>query len=117
MRSTEEIDQEKALKPRPDLVPGRAVLAAGRAMAYGHAKHGTPGGLGTYRTAGCAQSRARTHAAALERHWQAFKSGERMDPESGLAHLDHMAAQLAILIDLIEVPPGDIDNEDLRWYL
>lgn len=115
-KTTAEVDAEKAAKPRPDLVPGRAILAAARAFGYGAAKHGTPGGRGTYRIAGDLQSRVRTHAASLERHWQAIKSGEFVDPESGLSHLDHMAAQLSIVIDLMEDPPGSIDDEDRRWY-
>jgi hypothetical protein len=39
-RSTEEIDAEKAARPRPDLFPARAIEAGGRAFGYGAKKHG-----------------------------------------------------------------------------
>lgn len=98
---TTEVDREKSSKVRPDLVPARAILAAARAMTYGYAKHGGT----TYRQAGCRQASAESHTASFLRHWLAYSSGELIDPESGLSHLDHAIAQLAIVIDLTEDPP------------
>lgn len=104
-RSEEEINAEKAMQPdRPDLVPVRAILAAGRAFAVGAAKHGTPNGRGTYRIAGTEQADPATHIASFERHWMKWRSGVLVDG-SGLSHLDHAMAQLAIIVDLIEDPP------------
>lgn len=37
--------------------------------------------------------------ASLERHMEAFKSGENYDPESQLPHLWHAACNLAMLIE------------------
>lgn len=104
IKTATEIDAEKQAKPRLDLVPPELMLAAGRALGYGAAKHGVPdgnGGFGTWRTAGTQQAEPLTHYACLMRHLLAWRSGEIVDPESGLSHLDHAAAQLAILLDLV----------------
>lgn len=107
MKTQAEIDAEKALKSRPDLIPTRAILAGGRAFAYGANKHGLgQTGRGTYRDAGTEQAQVATHRASFLRHWCAYWAGELIDPESGLSHLDCMQAQLSIIIDLIEDPPG-----------
>jgi hypothetical protein len=107
MKTETEINNEKSLKPRPDLVPVRAIMAAARAFAYGANKHGLGNtGRGTYRDAGTDQAEIATHKASFLRHWLAYWSGELVDPESGLSHLDCMAAQLGIVIDLVEDPPG-----------
>lgn len=107
-KTAEEISAEKAAKPRPDLVPARAIVAAGRAFGYGARKHGlSSNGRGTYRDPvnHPDQCLVATHVASFERHWFAYKSGELIDKESGLAHLDCAAAQLSIVIDLTEDPP------------
>lgn len=103
-KSPAEIDAEKARKPRPDLVPARAILAAGRAMAYGVSKHG-PGqtGRGTYRDPG-EQGRPETHMASCLRHMLAYLCGETHDSDSGLAHLDCATAHLCMVVDLVEDP-------------
>lgn len=100
------IDEEKSRKSRPDLVPALAIEAAGDAFAYGVAKHGIPNGRGTYRIAGTEQAETQTHVASFERHWLAWKRGEECDPESGLSHLAHAMAQLAIVVDLVRNPPN-----------
>ncbi|MBK6920582.1 MAG: hypothetical protein IPH07_24490 [Deltaproteobacteria bacterium] len=114
-KSAEEINAEKASKPRVDIVPPELMLAAGRGLGYGVQKHGQPpgaDGYGTWRIAGTEQAEPLTHYACLLRHLLLWRAGEKFDPESGLSHLDHAAAQLAILLDLVpragEVPePGD----------
>lgn len=116
-KPSSEIDAEKATKPRPDLVPPRAIMAGGRAMGYGVAKHG-PGrtGFGTFRDAGTEQATAESHIASFDRHWQAFKIGRRsgttnpIDPGTGLAELDCAMAQLGMVVDLVEDPPADASD-------
>ena len=109
-RTTDEIDNEKRRKPRPDLVPARAILAAARAMAYGAEKHGLgQSGRGTYRDPGLDQSELATHIASFERHWLKFRQAVQektpdQDPETGLSHLDHAMAQLSLCVDLWENP-------------
>lgn len=106
-KTEEEINAEKASRSRPDLVPTRSHMAGGRAFAVGVAKHGLgKTGRGTYRDAGTEQSEVETHRASFFRHWCAFWSGQSNDPDSGLSHLDHMVAQLAIIVDLVEDPPN-----------
>ena len=77
-------------KPRLDLVPGEAVLAMGRAFTYGANKyeaHNWRKGI----------KHSRLYAACL-RHLTAYWMGETHDPESGLSHIDHAMANLAMLI-------------------
>lgn len=108
-KTMEEINAEKRRKPRLDIVPSELDFAAGRAFAYGADKHGVPDGndgFGTWRTAGTEQAEPLVHYAGLLRHLKLWRSGERTDPESGLSHLDHAAAQLAMLLDLVVNPPG-----------
>jgi len=104
---TTPIDTEKANKlHRPDLVSPWLIFYAGRAMAYGVAKHG--GGItgrGTFRDPG-EQSMIDTHVRSLERHWNAWRRGEHCDPDSGLRHLDCVCAQLSIITDLLGDPVG-----------
>jgi hypothetical protein len=50
--------------------------------------------------------------ASLERHLAAFKSGEDLDPESGLPHIDHIGANWMFLSFLTKTRP-DLDD---RWY-
>lgn len=126
-----EINAEKAAKPALDVTPPELMLAAGRALGYGKAKHGvaTSDGWGTWRVAGTQQAEPLTHYACLLRHLLLWRAGEERDAESGLSHLDHAAAQLAILLDLHarpvaaqprtptgEPPPKDPNNDE-DWPL
>lgn len=90
-KTREQIDAEKAQKPRPDLIPGSALLAVGEALAYGYRKHGRC----TWTVQGTEQAKSETHIASAFRHMAQI--GE-LD-ESGLPHLHHAAAQLLIAID------------------
>ena len=102
----DQIAAEKATKPRPDLFPARAILAGGRAFAKGLAKHGGGAtGRGTFRDAGTPQAEVSTHIASLFRHLLQWQSGQPIDPDTGLSHLDCAIAQLAVVIDLVEDPP------------
>ena len=40
-----------------------------------------------------------TYISAMQRHLDAFQDGETLDPESGITHLAHVAAGVAILLD------------------
>ncbi len=118
-KSEQEINAEKAAKSRPDLVPGRFALAAGRSFAIGAVKHGTPRGLGSYRVAGTEQATVTSHWASMERHLAEIKAGHFMDDApggTGLAHIDCVCAQISIIVDLMENPAGPIPENDLRWY-
>ena len=117
-KTEEEINAEKASKPRPDLVPARAVLAAGRALAYGANKHGLAGGRGTYRIADTDQAKVETHLASCLRHILEFQiDPSAVEEGSGLSVLDHAFAQLAIVVDLVEDPPRPIEQLERRAVL
>ena len=44
---------------------------------------------------------ASTYISATHRHFNAWTEGENIDPESGLHHLAHVAANIFILLDAI----------------
>lgn len=116
MKTEAEINAEKHAKPRVDIVPPALVLAAGRALGYGAAKHGNPegyNGFGTWRVAGTQQAEPLTHYACLLRHLFLWRMGEIVDPETGewkVEHLEAAAAQLAILLDLVKNPPQPVND-------
>jgi hypothetical protein len=79
----------KAAKNRLDLVPPELTLAAGRAFTNG---------LKKYAPNDWKDKPADMFQAALLRHLYDYMRGEVIDKESGLSALDHVAANLAILI-------------------
>lgn len=119
LKSEAEINAEKAAKSAIDVTPPELMLAAGRALGYGKAKHGvaTSDGWGTWRVAGTQQAEPLTHYSCLMRHLLAWRAGEERDPESGLSHLDHAAAQLAILLDLLARPVESVGSKIAREAL
>lgn len=76
-------------KPRIDLVPTDLSQAAARALMFGAAKYAAWNWLKGL-------SWSETYAS-LQRHLAAWLNGEDTDPESGLSHLDHAAANIAFL--------------------
>ena len=79
-----------AIKPRPDLLPAGALLAAGRCMAgrMDRDDEQAPGYL---------TIPASKYRASLLRHVLAYLDGERVDPESGESALAHVISNAAIL--------------------
>lgn len=98
-RTREEIDAEKAHKPRPDLLPAHALLCAGRAMGYGYRKHGDC----TWREPGTEQADPRTHIASAMRHLlEHLHDADACEEGSGLPVLWHAAAQILIAVECTE---------------
>ena len=89
-----EAKKNDAGKPRLDLVPRAYVYAAARALTFGATKYGEKNYL---KSGGLDEKRV---IAALLRHVFAHNDGELLDSESGLEHLDHCAASLAMLLDI-----------------
>lgn len=85
-------------KPRLDLWPTEALNAGGRAFGFGAKKYAP----GNWRK--CPDP-AR-YVAATMRHLAAWNGGELRDAESGLSHLDHAIASLAMLVGLVEQKAG-----------
>lgn len=76
-------------KPEVDMVPNALVYGAARAFMYGANKYSKD----NWRL-GMEWSRLRN---AIERHLRSWWEGDEID-ESGLPHLDHCAASLAMLM-------------------
>lgn len=78
----------------PDLILGVAEVLTFGANKYGRKNYLESKGDPVY---------AERLYSAMQRHLLAYAAGERLDPESGLPHLYHMTAGVAMLTDLDEV--------------
>lgn len=78
-------------KLRYDLVPPEWIEAMAEVMSYGAQK---------YDDNNWRSGVASNYEAALMRHFQAWRMGEDIDPESHLPHLAHALANIGILITL-----------------
>ncbi len=77
-------------KLRFDLIPPEAEEALARVLTMGAAKYGDRNW-----EEGIKFSRL---YAAMRRHLNSHRTGEVLDPESGLPHLDHALANLAMMV-------------------
>ena len=68
-------------KPRFDLIDPEWVLGTVKVLSLGAIKYAPDNWKSVERE---------RYIAALYRHWNAYMSGERIDPESGLSHLYHI---------------------------
>lgn len=80
-------------KNRLELVPPSTILALGEVLTFGAKKY-EPWG---WRKVD--QANQRYYAAAL-RHLLAWRTGETLDPESGLTHLAHALCNISFLYEL-----------------
>lgn len=78
-------------KPDYSLLTRPMVESLIRAMMYGEGKYGR----GNFRS-GFTNTRL---VAAAMRHLMAYLDGEDLDPESGVSHLGHAQAAIAMLLD------------------
>lgn len=89
------------LKPSLSALPLRALMETSRTMVFGADKHGAQDWL---------KREPRLFFDAMVRHGVARELGELRDPETGLLHSAHMAANALIIVehDLIrlEAPGG-----------
>lgn len=81
-------------KPNLEFVPKAAMWAMGLAFSYGANKYGAWNYKGGLKVTRC--------LAAAVRHVYQYLDGEDLDPESGVSHLGHAMASLAMAIDMIE---------------
>ena len=88
------------------LVPPALMKATAEALATGAEKYGR----GNWRMGH--PVKATTYIGACMRHMDAWRDGEDFDPESGLCHLAHAAATLAILLDVMAC--GLLDDDRIK---
>lgn len=81
-------------KPALEYIPKSAMWAMGGAFAYGAKKYGAFNYKGGLKVTRC--------LAAAVRHIYQYLAGENLDPESGISHLGHAMASLAMAIDMVE---------------
>ena len=79
-------------KPRPTLVPVSLINAVTDVREYGTQKYGDPENWRNVEV--------QRYRDALYRHWLAYLGGERIDPESGLPHMYHVACNASFIIEL-----------------
>ena len=79
-------------KPRPTLVPVSLVEAVAEIREYGCRKYHDPENW--------RKVEPQRYRDALYRHWMAYLKGEKLDKESGLPHLWHLACNVAFLIEM-----------------
>lgn len=103
-------------KPPLHLIPGTALVQMAVAHGLGAKKYGPY----NWRETGVVTS---TYIGAAERHLRSWFDGENHDPESGVSHLAHVLASIAILIDaeacgtLIDDRPKPAPTGDLIQQL
>lgn len=90
-------------KPAIDLIPYEAIAGMGMVLHFGKTKYGKANWA-----KGIEYSRL---LAATHRHVGKFLSGENLDEESGLSHIDHALTNLAMLRWMMIHRP-DLDD---RW--
>lgn len=77
------------------LIPQIAIEGLAKVLHYGARK---------YKRDNWRQVDAQRYVAAFERHWQAYLTGEVIDPETKLPHLAHAMTNLAFLLELKHAP-------------
>jgi hypothetical protein len=78
------------------LIEPIAFETLGRVLQYGLEKYGIENGT-SYQ-----HGEIKTYIGALLRHLVKFQKGEIVDPESGMAHLDHLFFNAYVLIYLYD---------------
>ena len=80
-------------KPPLALIPSEALIEIAEVLGFGAEKYG-PNNWREYAD----KTKWSRSYSSLQRHLNAFWSGEDIDPESGLSHLAHAATQIVILM-------------------
>jgi len=96
-------------KPGLSKVPSLPLFAIGQVMAVGAAKYGAM----NWRKDPVSAS---TYYDAAMRHLMAWWDGQDLDPETGLPHLAHVAANMCILLDA-DSGPWLLDDRPIAGYV
>ena len=86
-------------KPRPSLVPPEIIWAVTRVREYGTAKYHDPNNWRNVEP-------ERYHEAMLRHVLAAWDDPYSVDPESGLLHLEHIACNVAFLLEMYKEKSG-----------
>ena len=78
-------------KLRYDLVPPHVIKAIADVLTYGADKYAP----NSWQTVSNGETR---YTAAMMRHFEAYREGEELDPETGKSHLSHCLCNLAFLL-------------------
>ena len=78
-------------KLRYDLVPPHAIKAIADVLTYGADKYAP----NSWQTVSDGETR---YTAAMMRHFEAYREGEELDPETGKSHLSHCLCNLTFLL-------------------
>ena len=78
-------------KLRYDLVPPHAIKAIADVLTYGADKYAP----NNWQTVSDGETR---YTAAMMRHFEAYREGEELDPETGKSHLSHCLCNLTFLL-------------------
>lgn len=79
-------------KPRPTLCPVSIIDAITAVREYGTAKYHDPDNW--------RKVEPDRYVNAMYRHWLSYLRGEKVDPESGMPHLWHVACNVAFLVEM-----------------
>ena len=88
--------RDNSAKPDPTLVSPEMIIGTARALTYGCQKYSRNNFL-----QGDVMP-LEVVLASMQRHLLAYQSGQDTDDESGLSHLDHVGANLSMLVALVE---------------
>lgn len=78
-------------KLRYELIPHSALEGLAKVLTYGARK---------YKPENWRKGEINRYVGAAYRHFEAWRAGEKNDPESGLSHLEHLLTNVAFLIEL-----------------
>jgi len=78
-------------KLRYELIPTSSTKALAEVLTYGARK---------YKPENWRKGELDRYVGATMRHFEAWRAGEKLDPESGLPHLAHLLTNVAFLIEL-----------------
>lgn len=92
-KKAKKFDQDK---PAVDLICPEYILGTAEVLTFGAKKYGRKNYL---ESVGDADYYGRLYSA-VQRHLLAYHAGEELDPESGIPHLFHASAGLAMLIEM-----------------
>jgi hypothetical protein len=100
--------KDDAGKPRFDLMPAVAELKIAEVLEYGARKYAPD----NWRKVDNPEAR---YLAAALRHINAWRKGERRDPESGLSHLAHAATSLMFVMELVPSDYAEREERNDQW--